>query len=177
MVSYESELVVRISNNRFLFCGTTLLKLSVNKSRMLVIWSFLIYCRWSLNTPRNKVNSIQSSWVKSPDDYCFHEWEIIPLYHLNKTFGPSFKFHSIFFNKSYLKKLIPCFVYMLISWSPDLSGSPETSQILFSFCGLKITLKLRVLQYIFQNPLIKVLTSYCSYVKMAGSYHGLVWAI
>ena len=66
---------------------------------------------------------------------------------------------------------------MLISWSPDLSGSPETSQILFSFCGLKITLKLRVLQYIFQNPLIKVLTSYCSYVKMTGSYHGLVWAI
>ena len=43
---------------------------------------------------RNKVNSLQSSWVKRLYDDCFHGWKIIPLYHLKKIFGPSFKFHS-----------------------------------------------------------------------------------
>ena len=42
---------------------------------------------------RNKVNSLQSSWVKRLYNDCFHDWKIIPLYQLNKTFGPSFKFH------------------------------------------------------------------------------------
>ena len=76
---------------------------------------------------RNKVNSIQSSWVKRLYHDCFHEWKIIPLYQLSKTF-PSFKFHSnLFFNKSSLKKLLIFYRHMLNSWSQSLSGSPETS--------------------------------------------------
>ena len=84
---------------------------------------------------RNKVNSLQSSWVKKLYDDCFHEWKIIPLYQLNKTFGPSFKFHSnLSFKKSSLKKLLPFYRHMLNSWSQSLSGSPETSsQILSQF--------------------------------------------
>ena len=54
---------------------------------------------------RNKVNSLQSSWVKKLYNDCFHEWKIIPLYQLNKT---SFKFHSnLSFKKSSLNKLLP----------------------------------------------------------------------
>ena len=52
---------------------------------------------------RNKVNSLQSSCVKRLYDDCFHEWRIIPLYQLNKTFGPSFTFDSnLSFKKSSL---------------------------------------------------------------------------
>ena len=80
---------------------------------------------------RNKVNSLQSSWVKRLYDDCLHERKIIPLYQLNKTFGPSFKFHSnLSFKKSSLKKLLPFCRHMLNRWSQSLSGSPETfSQI------------------------------------------------
>ena len=51
---------------------------------------------------RNKVNSVQSSWVKRLYNDCFHEWKIIPLYQLNKTFGPFFKsfFQEIFFKET-----------------------------------------------------------------------------
>ena len=84
---------------------------------------------------RNKVNSLQSSWVKRLYNDCFHEWKIIPLYLINKTFNPSFIFHSnISFKKSSFKKLLPFYRHMLNSWSQSLSGSPETSsQILSQF--------------------------------------------
>ena len=58
---------------------------------------------------RNKVNSLQSSWVKILYNDCFHEW---------KTFGPSFNSHSnLSFKKSSLKKLLPFYRHMLNSWS------------------------------------------------------------
>ena len=80
---------------------------------------------------QNKVTSLQSSWVKRLYNDCFHEWKIIPLYQLNKTFGPSFKFHpNLSFKKSSLKNLLPFYRHMLNSWR----GSPETSsQILSQF--------------------------------------------
>ena len=60
----------------------------------------------------NKVNSLQCSWVKRLYDDCFHEGKI-PLYQLNKTFGPSFKFHSnLSFKKSSLKKLLSFYRHM-----------------------------------------------------------------
>ena len=43
---------------------------------------------------RNKINSLQSSCVKRLNDDCFRKWKINPLYQLNKTFGPPFKFYS-----------------------------------------------------------------------------------
>ena len=81
------------------------------------------------------MNSLQSSWVKRLYNDCFHEWKIIPLYLINKTFNPSFIFHSnISFKKSSFKKLLPFYRHMLNSWSQSLSGSPETSsQILSQF--------------------------------------------
>ena len=73
---------------------------------------------------QNKVTSLQSSWVKRLYDDCFHKWKIIPLYQLNKTFGPSFKFHpNLSFKKFSLKNLFPFYRHMLNSWT----GSPETS--------------------------------------------------
>ena len=53
---------------------------------------------------RNNVNSLQSSWVKRLYNDFFHEGKFIPLYQLNKTFCPSFKFHSC--SSSELQKII-----------------------------------------------------------------------
>ena len=59
--------------------------------------------------------------------------KIIPLYQLNKTFRPSFKFHSnLSIKKSSLKKLLPFFRHMLNSWSQSLSGLLETSSQILS---------------------------------------------
>ena len=83
---------------------------------------------------RNKLTSLQISWVKRLYGDCFHEWKIIPLYMLKKTFGTS-PFHSnLSFNKSNLKKLLPFYRQMVISWSQYFSSSPETpSQVLSQF--------------------------------------------
>ena len=96
---------------------------------------------------RNKVNSLQSSWVKKLYNDCFHEWKIIPLYQLNKTFGPSFKFHSnLSFKKSSLKKLLPFYRHLLKAVAKALQDHlKRLLKYYLSFCDLRNTLKLRVL--------------------------------
>ena len=62
----------------------------------------------------NKLTNLQISWVKRLFNRCFHESKIIPLYQLKNKFGPSFKFYSnIYFNKSFLKKLLSIHRHML----------------------------------------------------------------
>ena len=81
---------------------------------------------------RHKLTNLLISWVKRLYDNYFHEWKIIPLYLLKKTFSPSFKFHSnLSCNKSNLKKLLPFYRQMVISWSQYLSSSPETLSQVF----------------------------------------------
>ena len=112
---------------------------------------------------QNKVNSLQSSWIKRLYNDCFHEWKIIHLNQLNKTFGPSYKFPSnpsfeksffffleIFkksrFKKSSLKKLLPFYRHILNSWSQSLSESPQTSsQILSQFLWFNKYIKITVM--------------------------------
>ena len=66
-------------------------------------------------------------------DDCFLELKIITLHLLEKTFGCSFKFYSnLSFNKSNLKKLLPFYREMVISWSQYLSTSPETLSLVSS---------------------------------------------
>ena len=62
----------------------------------------------------NKLTNLQISWVKRLFNRCFHESKIIPLYQLKNKFGPSFKCYSnIYFNKSFLKKLLSIHRHML----------------------------------------------------------------
>ena len=84
----------------------------------------------------NKLTNLQILWIKRLYDDCFHEWKIIPLYLLPKTFNSSFEFHSnLSFNKSNFQKLFPFYTQMVISWSQYLSSletpSPVLSQILW----------------------------------------------
>ena len=43
---------------------------------------------------QKKIISLQCSWVKRLYDDFFHEWRVIPLKLIKKSFGPHFKFHS-----------------------------------------------------------------------------------
>ena len=68
-------------------------------------------------------NSLQSSQVKILHTMiAFMSWKIISLYQLNKTFGPSFKFHSnLSFNKSSLKKFLHFYRHILIILKIDMN--------------------------------------------------------
>ena len=97
----------------------------------------------------------------------------------NKMFGPFFKFHSnLHFCKSTLKKLLPFYRNTWIGWSQDISESPETSpQILSQFLLCNIYVEIEGTLCIFQNSLIKILTSYRGYLKIAGSHLGSILKI
>ena len=43
---------------------------------------------------RNKIASVQSSWVKRLFEDEFHDWKIIPLFLMGKQLGKNFKFHN-----------------------------------------------------------------------------------
>ena len=45
----------------------------------------------------NKIISLQCSWIRRLYDNSFHEWKLIPLFLIKKSFGSSFKFHSTYF--------------------------------------------------------------------------------
>ena len=42
----------------------------------------------------NKIIALQCSWTRRLYNNSFHEWKLIPLYLIEKSFGRSFKFHS-----------------------------------------------------------------------------------
>ena len=44
---------------------------------------------------RNKITSMQYSWVKRFFEDDFHDWNVIPLFLIAKHLGKSFKFHNI----------------------------------------------------------------------------------
>ena len=57
-----------------------------------------------------KIASLQCSWIKRLYDDSFHEWKLIPLKLIKKSFGDELKFHSnLSFNNSYVR-IFPCFV-------------------------------------------------------------------
>ena len=51
-----------------------------------------------------KIASLQCSWIKRLYDDSFHEWKLIPLKLIKKSFGEDLKFHSnLSFNNSYVR--------------------------------------------------------------------------
>ena len=45
----------------------------------------------------SKIIALQCSWIRRLYDNSFHEWKLIPLYLIKKSFGTAFKFHSNLF--------------------------------------------------------------------------------
>ena len=57
----------------------------------------------------NKIIALQYCWIRRYYDNSFHEWKLIPLYLMEKSFGSSFKLHSNFLFKSNKTKFFPSF--------------------------------------------------------------------
>ena len=74
-----------------------------------------------------KIARLQCSWIKRLYDDSFHEWKLIPLKRIKKSFGGNLKFHSnLSFNNSYVRHF-PCFYKnILLNWKQYLSTDPET---------------------------------------------------
>ena len=49
---------------------------------------------------RNKIRALKGSWITRLYDNSFHEWKLIPLYLIEKSFGTSFKFQTKLLFKS-----------------------------------------------------------------------------
>ena len=87
-----------------------------------------------------KIISLQCSWIKKLYDDSFHEWKIIPLHLISRTFGKSFIFHS---NLSFKKKLIKSFPSfykeILLKGKTFFSKTPKTpSSVLPQFLWYNI---------------------------------------
>ena len=69
----------------------------------------------------SKIIALQCSWIRRLYDNSFHEWKLIPLYLIEKSFGTSFKFHSNLLFKSNKIKFFPSFYRQIIlNWKKCL---------------------------------------------------------
>ena len=81
----------------------------------------------------NKIIALQCSWIKRLYDNPFHEWKLIPLYLIEKSFKISFKFHSSVLFKSNNTKFFPSF-YREINfyWKKHLAMMTEIPSCILS---------------------------------------------
>ena len=74
----------------------------------------------------SKIIAFQCSWIRRLDDNSFHEWKLIPLYLIEKSFGAAFKFHSNLLFKSNKIKSFPSFYRQIIlNWKKRLAMITE----------------------------------------------------
>ena len=66
-----------------------------------------------VNIP-SKIIARQCSWIRRIYDNSFHDWKLIPLYLIKKSFGTAFKFHSNLLFKSNKIKFFPSFYRKII---------------------------------------------------------------
>ena len=66
---------------------------------------------------RNKIASMQSTWVKRLFEDDFHDWKIIPLFFMGKQLGKNFKFHNnIDISNDTLSKFLSFDQEIFIKW-------------------------------------------------------------
>ena len=81
----------------------------------------------------NKIIALQCSWIRRLYDNSFHEWKLIPLYLIEKSFGTSFKFHSNLLFKSNKTKFFPYFYRQIILiWKKHLAMITEVPSCILS---------------------------------------------
>ena len=74
----------------------------------------------------NKITALQCSCIKRIYDVSFHEWKLITLYVIGKSFGNSFKFHSNLLFKSTKTKFFGSFYRKIIlNWKKHLAMITE----------------------------------------------------
>ena len=91
----------------------------------MVVWKTLIY--------RKKILRLQCSWVRRLYDDSFHEWKVIPLKLIKKSFGSHFKFDSnILFNISCINDFPYFYLNIFRNWKKYFSTIPETPLCILS---------------------------------------------
>ena len=104
---------------------------------------------------QNEIVALQWSWIRRLYDDSFHEWKLIPLYLIEKSFGTSFKFHSNLLFKSNKIKFFPYFSSeIVLNWKKYLAIMAEMSS-----CTLS--------QYLWYNESNQV-NKACSFLKFSG---------
>ena len=81
----------------------------------------------------NKIISLQCSWIRRLYNNSFHEWKLIPLFLIKKSFESPFKFHSNFF----LWEIKSSFFHLstgkfVLYWKEYLTRKPELQSCILS---------------------------------------------
>ena len=64
----------------------------------------------------NKIEALQCSWQRILYDNSFHEWKVVLIYLIEKSFGSSFKFHSIIYSLKLAKPRFPIFLSKKVAY-------------------------------------------------------------
>ena len=82
---------------------------------------------------RNKITSIQCSWVKRLFEDDFHDWKVIPLFLIGKHLGKNFKFHNnIDLSKDILSKFPSFYQDIFIKWINNYTEKPTLPSMILS---------------------------------------------
>ena len=82
---------------------------------------------------RNKITSIQCSWVKRLFEDDFHDWKVIPLFLIGKHLGKNFKFHNnIDISNDILSKFPSFYQDIFIKWINNFTSKPTLSSMILS---------------------------------------------
>ena len=80
-----------------------------------------------------KIISLQCSWFRRLFDNSFHQWKVIPLFFINKTFGEHFKFHSnLHFSDDTVKCFPSFYKSMFLNWKKIFYVNPCVSSSLLN---------------------------------------------
>ena len=84
---------------------------------------------------RKKVISLQCSWMRRICDNSLHEWKVILLKLIKKSFGPYFKFHSnLLLDISCINDFPYFYLDIFCNWNKYFSTNPDTpSCILYQY--------------------------------------------
>ena len=81
----------------------------------------------------NKIIPLQCSWIRRLYDNSFHEWKLIALYLIEKSFSRSFKFHSnLLFNGSKAKFFPSFYRENILYWKKHLNMMTEIPSCILS---------------------------------------------
>ena len=92
---------------------------------------------------RNKITSIQCSWVKRLFEDDFQDWKVIPLFLIGKHLGKNFKFHNnIDISNDIISKFSSFYQDIFIKWiNNSTSKSTFPSMILPEFIWFNSNIK------------------------------------
>ena len=81
----------------------------------------------------NKIVSLKCSWIRRLYDNLFHEWKLIPLFLIKRSFSSSFKFHSnLFFKRNKIQFFTSFYKEIFLYWKNYLTRKPEVKSCILS---------------------------------------------